>query len=288
MTLGRIGDGGEKLCAVFRDLTSGKKEDDAIGAARRQSEKIAAAKSDFLAKISDLVRTPLHAIIGFAEIMMQEKLGPVGNERYRQYIDDIHGSGEHLLSVVNDLLDLSKIEAGRLALDFAGVALNPLTQQCVAILQPQANRQRIIIRSSLPPRLPAVLADVRSLRQIVLNVISHSTRRAGAGGQVIVSTTLTDLGEVVLRVRDSGAGMSAAEIALALEPFRQIATATLPGVALAGAALGGPAGSGLGLPLTKALAEANHAALRITSTPNAGTLIEVAFPPERLAPQVRP
>jgi PAS domain S-box-containing protein len=288
MTLGRIGDGGEKLCAVFRDLTSGKKEDDAIGAARRQSEKIAAAKSDFLAVISDLVRTPLHAIIGFAEIMVQEKLGPVGNERYRQYIGDIHGSGEHLLSVVNDLLDLSKIEAGRLALDFTGVALNPLTQQCVAILQPQANRERIIIRSSLPPRLPPVLADARSLRQIVLNVISHSTRRAGAGGQVIVSTTLTDLGEVVLRVRDSGAGMSAAEIALALEPFRQIATTTLPGAALAGAALGSPAGSGLGLPLTKALAEANHAALRITSTPNAGTLIEVAFPPERLATQVRP
>jgi signal transduction histidine kinase len=249
-----------------------------LTAAKRQTESAASAKSDFLAKISHEVRAPLNAIIGFAEIMAQEKFGPVGNERYRQYLIDIQSSGAHLLSLVNDLLDLSKIEAGKLELDFAGVALNPLTRQCVAIMQPQANRERIIIRTSLSPKLPSVIADARSVRQIVLNLISNSTRFAGAGGQVIVSTTLTDLGEVVLRARDSGIGMSEKEIALALEPFRQVATTVRPG----------PGGTGLGLPLTKALAEANGATLRIKSAPNAGTLIEVAFPPDRVLAEERP
>jgi signal transduction histidine kinase len=250
---------------------------DELTAAKRQSERASSAKSDFLAKISHEIRTPLNAIIGFSEIMAQEKFGPVGNERYRQYLGDIQSSGQHLLSLVNDLLDLSKIEAGKLELDFAGVALNSLTQQCVAIMQPQANRERIIIRTSLAPKLPAVIADARSVRQIVLNLISNSTRFTGAGGQVIVSTTLTDAGEVVLRVRDSGIGMSEQEIARALEPFRQVATAVRPGAG----------GTGLGLPLTKALAEANRATFSIKSAPSAGTLIEVAFPPNRVLAEER-
>ncbi len=255
----------ERAQAAIAELKAGK----------RQAEKASAAKSDFLARISHEIRTPLNAIIGFSEIMAQEKFGPMGNERYRQYVVDIRSSGEHLLSLVNDLLDLSKIEAGKLELDFAGVALNALTQQCVAIMQPQANRERIIIRTSLSPKLPPVLADARSVRQIVLNLISNSAKFTGAGGQVIVSTTLTDRGEVVLRVRDSGIGMSEKEIAIALEPFRQVASTVR----------GGPAGTGLGLPLTKALAEANGASLRIKSAPNAGTLIEVVFPPERVLGQ---
>jgi signal transduction histidine kinase len=257
---------------------------DELTAAKRQADKAAAAKSDFLAKISHEIRTPLSAIIGFAEIMAQEKFGPVGNERYRQYLLDILGSGQHLLALVNDLLDLSKIEAGRLDLDFAQVALNPLTQQCVALLAPQANRERIIIRTSLSPKLPPVQADARALRQIVLNMIASSVKLTGAGGQVIVSTTLTDLGEVVLRVRDSGIGLSEREIGLALEPFRQAAATVRNGTTRNGAAGTGLAGTGMaggnvGLPLAKALAEANRATFSIKSAPHAGTLIEVAFPP---------
>jgi nitrogen-specific signal transduction histidine kinase len=254
---------------------------DEVATAKRPPEKVSAAKSDFLAKISHEIRTPLNTIIGFSEIMAQEKFGPVGNERYRQYLLDIQSSGQHLLALVNDLLDLSKIEAGKLELDFARVALNPLTQQCVALMAPHANRERIIIRTSLPPKLPPVLADARSVRQIVLNLISNSIKSTGAGGQVIVSTTLTDLGEVVLRVRDSGIGMSEKEIALALEPFRQVAATVRSGpggTGLTGLAGTGLAGSGLGLPLAKALAEANRATFNLKSAPNAGTLIEVAFP----------
>ena len=198
MTMGRIGDGTDKLCAVFRDITQWKKAEEELLEAKRQAEKASSAKSDFLAKISHEIRTPLNAIIGFSEVMMEERFGPIGNERYREYLKDIHASGGHLLSLINDLLDLSKIEAGKLELTFTSVALNDLTQQCVAIMQPQANRERIIIRTSLSPALPQVVADARSVRQIVLNLLSNSIKFTGAGGQVIVSTALSDNGEVVL------------------------------------------------------------------------------------------
>ncbi len=121
MTIGRIGDGAEKLCAVFRDITPWKKAEEELIEAKRQAENASSAKSDFLAKISHEIRTPLNAIIGFSEVMMEERFGPIGNERYREYLKDIHASGGHLLSLLNDLLDLSKIEAGKLELAFTGV-----------------------------------------------------------------------------------------------------------------------------------------------------------------------
>jgi PAS domain S-box-containing protein len=267
MSLGRIGEEAGKLCAVFRDVTPWKRVEADLLAAKRQAEKASSAKSELLAKISHEIRTPLNAIIGFSEVMMEERFGPIANERYRDYVKDVHAAGGHLISLINDLLDLSKIEAGKLELTLENVSLNDLAQQCVALMQPQANRQRIIIRTSLPPDLPHVVADARSLRQIMLNLLSNSIKFTEAGGQVIVSTALSDDGNVVLRVRDSGIGMSEAEIATALEPFRQIETT-----------IGGRAGgTGLGLPLTKALAEANRARFRIKSTPKEGTLVEIAF-----------
>jgi signal transduction histidine kinase len=268
---GRAASARTELEAARAEIAAGKLAEAALTEARHQADKASAAKSDFLAKISHDIRDPLNAIIGFSEVMMEERFGPIGNERYRQYLRDIHTSGGHLISLINDLLDLSKIEAGKLELAFGAVALDDLTQQCVALMQPQANREHIIIRTSLSPKLPPIVADARSVKQIVLNLVSNSIKFTGAGGQVIVSTALTDLGEVVLRVRDTGIGMSEQDIATALEPFRQLATA--PRFA--------SGGTGLGLPLTKALAEANRAGFRITSARNAGTLVEVTFPAAR-------
>jgi signal transduction histidine kinase len=265
MRVARLGP--DRLCAVLRDLTPWQKSEAELVVARRQAEKQSSAKSDFLAKVSHEIRNPLNAIIGFAELMMEERFGVIGNDRYRQYLKDIHASGAHIMSLVNDLIDLSKIETGRLELAFAGVALNELVEQCVALMQPQANREGVIVRTSLSPRLPEVTADARSLRQIVLNLVASSIKLTGTGGQVIVSTARAESGAVVLRVRDSGMGMSEEELASALEPFRQVTTR--------------PAGSGIGLPLAKALAEANGASLCIESRPGAGTLIEVTFPPGR-------
>ncbi|HXF87512.1 MAG TPA: ATP-binding protein [Xanthobacteraceae bacterium] len=272
MTMGRIGESGEKFCAVFRDITQWKKAEEELINAKREAEKASSAKSDFLAKISHEIRTPLNSIIGFSEVMIEERFGPIGNERYKQYLKDINASGAHVVSLLNDLLDLSKIEAGRLELNFTRVELNVEVQQCVALMQPQANRERIIIRTSLAPHLPPIVADARSMRQIMLNLLSNSIKFTGAGGQVIVSTALSDKGEVILRVRDTGVGMSAEDIAVALEPFRQLETAARTGLS----------GTGLGLPLTKALAEANRASFFITSRPNSGTLVEISFPSTRV------
>jgi PAS domain S-box-containing protein len=272
MTLGRIGENGDKFCAVLRDLTQWKRTEEELLESKRRAERASAAKSDFLAKISHEIRTPLNTVLGFSEVMMEEQFGPIGNDRYREYVKDIHVAGGHLVSLINDLLDLSKIEAGKLDLTFASVNLNGLVQQCVALMQPQANRERIIIRTSLAPSLPPVVADARSIRQIVLNLVSNSIKFTGAGGQVIVSTAAGE-GGAVLRVRDTGTGMSEKEIEAALEPFRQLATSTR----------WGSGGTGLGLPLTKALAEANRASFAIRSAVNTGTLVEITFPPARVA-----
>ena len=271
MTMGRIGTS-DKFCAVLRDITHWKNVEEELIAARRAAEAANTQKSDFLAKISHEIRTPLNAIIGFSEVMMGERFGPIGNDRYRDYLRDIHVSGAHLMSLINDLLDLSKIEAGKIDLAFEAVPVNATIQECVALMQPQANRERIIIRTSLSAEVPNVVADQRSFRQIILNILSNAVKFTRAGGQVIVSTTLETNGEVVVRVRDTGIGMSEKDIETALKPFRQVAIAREDR----------EHGTGLGLPLTKALAEANRATFAIDSAPNQGTLVRITFPTTRV------
>lgn len=271
MTMGRIAEAPERrYCAVLRDITAWKKTEGELVEARRAAEKASAQKSDVLAKISHEIRTPLNAIIGFAEVMAEERFGPIANERYKEYLRDIHQSGGYVISLVNDLLDLAKIEAGKLDLDFVSVNLNEIALSTVALLQPEANRGRVVLRSGLSPKLPPVVADQRSIRQIVINLLSNAVKFTDAGGQVIVSTALGDQGEAILRVRDTGIGMDDNELKLALEPFRQVPTTRRAG------------GTGLGLPLTKALVEANRAAMSITSVKKEGTLVEITFPPQRV------
>jgi PAS domain S-box-containing protein len=271
MTMGRLGDSG-RFSAVLRDITHWKTIEEELTAARREAEAANAQKSEFLAKISHEIRTPLNAIIGFSEIMMEERFGPIGNDRYRAYINDIHLSGAHMISLINDLLDLSKIEAGKVELTFAAVAVNGVIQESVALMQPLANRERIIIRTSLATELPHVVADQRAFRQILLNLLSNAIKFTRAGGQVIVSTLLEETGEVVVRIRDTGIGMSQKEIETAMKPFEQVATAQSDR----------DKGTGLGLPLTKAMVEANRATFAIESSPNQGTLVRITFPTTRV------
>lgn len=271
MTMGQIAEGAERrFCAVLRDITAWKKTEGELVEARKAAEKASAQKSDVLAKISHEIRTPLNAIIGFAEVMAEERFGPIANERYKEYLRDIHQSGGYVISLVNDLLDLAKIEAGKLDLDFVSVNLNEIALSAVSLLQPEAQRGRVVLRSGLSPKLPPVVADQRSIRQIVINLLSNAVKFTDAGGQVIISTALGDQGEAILRVRDTGIGMDDKEIELALEPFRQVPTTRRAG------------GTGLGLPLTKALVEANRAAMSITSVKKEGTLVEITFPPQRV------
>ncbi|WP_139163481.1 sensor histidine kinase [Bosea robiniae] len=271
MTMGQIAHGNEpRFCAVLRDITAWKKTEGELVEARKAAEMASAQKSDVLAKISHEIRTPLNAIIGFAEVMAEERFGPIANERYKEYLRDIHQSGGYVISLVNDLLDLAKIEAGKLDLDFVSVNLNEIALSTVSLLQPEAQRGRVVLRSGLSPKLPPVVADERSIRQIAINLLSNAVKFTDAGGQVIISTALGDQGEAILRVRDTGIGMDDDELRLALEPFRQVPTTRRAG------------GTGLGLPLTKALVEANRAAMAITSVKKEGTLVEITFPPQRV------
>jgi signal transduction histidine kinase len=230
-----------------------------------------AQKLDFLAKVSHEVRTPLNSILGFTELMLEERLGAIGNPRYKGYVEDIHQSGLYALSLLNDLLDISKIEAGKFELDFTSVDLPELIETCASSLQPLAKRERILLRTSLAPNLPAVLADRRRLKQILLNLLSNAIKFTNAGGQVIVSAGRIEGGELRLRVRDNGVGMTTDEIAFAMQPFRQLDTAPRK-----------QTGTGLGLPVTKALVDANRARLVLTSERGLGTSADVVFPPERL------
>jgi signal transduction histidine kinase len=230
----------------------------------------ASGRLDFLAKVSHEVRTPLNSILGFTELMLQERLGAIGNPRYRGYIEDIHQSGQYALSLLNDLLDISKIEAGKFELDFTAVDVPELVEDCVASLQLLAKSARILLRTSLAPDLPLVVADPRRLKQILLNLLTNAIKFTKEGGQVIVSGTMAD-GELRLRVRDTGVGMTEDEIAYAMQPFNQLDTSPRS-----------QPGTGLGLPLTKALVDANRARLVLSSEKGAGTSADVLFPAERL------
>ena len=271
ITLGKI-DESDKYCAVLRDMTPWKKTREELIEAKKLAEDASEQKTEFLARISHEIRTPLNAIIGFSDVMIEERFGPIDNERYREYLRDINRSGIHVLDLINDLLDISKIEAGKMELSFEAVDLNKIVGESVALLQPQANGGRVLVRTSLSRAVPKVVADARSIRQIVINLVSNAIKFTNTNGQVIISTVYEGNGEVAMRVRDTGRGMSEEEIAIALKPFRQVnAVAETHGQ-----------GTGLGLPLTKALVEANRAYMDIDSEPGEGTIVHIQFPTQRV------
>jgi signal transduction histidine kinase len=271
MTMGRLSSS-SGYCAVIRDITQWKHTEEELRNAKRAAETANAHKSDFLARVSHEIRTPLNAIIGFSDMMASERFGPIGHPRYVEYANDIGRSGRHVLDIVNDLLDISKIEAGEMELDFTAVGLNESVSEAVALVQPHANSQRVIIRTSLSTAVPPVVADLRSIKQIALNILTNAIRFTPSGGQIVVSTSYEANGSVVLRIRDTGVGMTRSELEQAMKPFRQVTT---------GARKRGD-GTGLGLPLTKAMVDANRASFAISSSPNQGTLVEVTFPSPRV------
>lgn len=259
------------FCAVVRDITQWKKTEAELREAKEKAEATSRQKSEFLASVSHELRTPLNAIMGFSEVMRLGRFGEIDNEKYRGYIQDIHASGAHLLSLINDLLDLSKVEAGKLELNFTAVSLGDVTDYVLRMLQEQATAARVVLRKSMPAELPNVVADLRSMRQALMNLVSNAIKFTDAGGQVVVSAQLLGNGELKLRVKDTGIGMDEDQLRGALEPFGRVITEGRE-----------VQGTGLGLPLTKALVEANRARLVLTSEPRKGTLAEVTFPTTRV------
>jgi PAS domain S-box-containing protein len=259
------------FCAVVRDITQWKRTESELREAKEVAEATSRQKSEFLARISHELRTPLNAIMGFSEVMRLERFGEIKNDKYRGYVNDIHSSGGLLLSLINDLLDLSKVEAGQLELNFTAVNLSDTADNAIKMLQEAATGARVVIRKAMPSDLPNVVADQRSMRQIMLNILSNAIKFTDPGGQVIVSAQMNKTGELKLRVKDTGIGMNAEQLRDALEPFKRVMTEGRE-----------VQGTGLGLPLTKALAEANRTKFDISSEPRKGTLIELTFPTTRV------
>ncbi len=273
LTLGRMQSSKSKaaFCAVVRDITTWKRTEKELREAKETAEEASRQKSDFLARISHELRTPLNAIIGFSEVMRLGQFGDIKNEKYRGYVNDIHSSGGQLLSLINDLLDLSKIEAGKMELNFTAVNIVDATEDAMRQLQESATRGRVLVRKSFPDKLPRVVADLRAMRQVMQNILSNAIKYTNPGGQVIVSAHVAKSGELALRIKDTGIGMNANQMKDSLEPFKRVETSGRD-----------TQGTGLGLPLTKALVEANRAKFDISSEPGQGTLIEITFPTTRV------
>ncbi|MBU6297469.1 MAG: HAMP domain-containing histidine kinase [Alphaproteobacteria bacterium] len=228
-------------------------------------------KSNFLALMSHELRTPLNAIIGFSEVLAQELFGPHANVRYREYAGDIHGAGKHLLALINDILDLSKSEAGRLDLYFEPIDLSILFQDCMRLLLGRAREGGVTVTALVGDGVPMLEADALRMKQVMLNLLSNAVKFTLPGGKVEVSADIGADNGVVISVRDTGIGMAPEMIPIALEPFRQIASPLSRNVE----------GTGLGLSLVKSLTEQHDGKLVIESAPGIGTTVQLSFPPAR-------
>jgi signal transduction histidine kinase len=233
------------------------------------------AKSDFIAHMSHELRTPLNAIIGFSEMIRDAMIGPL-DARYRSYGGDIHSAGRHLQNVINDILDISKIEGGRLELRDEPVSIVDMLESCRRIVAAMAEATGVTLSVDVPASLPLIRCDALRFRQILLNVMSNAVKFTAAGGSATAAAAIED-GFAVITIADTGIGMRAEDIATALEPFGQVSTG-------AGDTLTRRfAGTGLGLPLAKTLVELHGGTLAIESALRRGTKVRIRMPLERTA-----
>ncbi len=237
-----------------------------------QAEAAEASKSEFLAQMSHELRTPLNAVIGFSDILMNERFGALGSAKYRAYAEDIHASGQHLLELINDLLELSRIEAGGFELREQTVNLGEAVRASMRLVRERAEAAGLNLNAWLPSDLPGLRLDQRSFRQIVINLLTNAIKFTPEGGSVTLSAGRGDDGGITLSVADAGIGIAPEDIDKALAPFGRID----------GLLAGKHAGSGLGLPLARSLMELHGGSLTIDSTVGTGTTVTLRFPPERV------
>jgi signal transduction histidine kinase/CHASE2 domain-containing sensor protein len=255
---------------TFRDISERKAAEHKMRHAMAEAVAGNRAKTEFLANMSHELRTPLNAIIGFSEIIQKEMLGPIGNARYRDYACDIAYSGTHLLDIINDILDLSKIEAGQFAARDESIDLAAVVERCLTLIGGKAAAAELTVRREIAADLPPLLADARLIRQLVLNLVSNAVKFTPPGGAVTIGVRIHD-GRVVLRVADTGIGIPAEELPKVAKPFYQIDS----GLARK------REGTGLGLALVSTYCKLHQAELTIDSDVGRGTVVTVRFPRTR-------
>ena len=254
------------------DVTARTRAENDLKVAKETAEIANRAKSEFLANMSHELRTPLNAVIGFSEVMKAEMLGPLGDPQYLTYTNDIHQSGMHLLHVINDILDISKIEAGKLELYDETFDPEPAIDSCIRLVDERAKDGSVSLSVRIPNKLPQIHADERKLKQILINLLSNAVKFTPEGGEVSIAAEADPERGLILSVQDTGIGIAGEDIARVMKPFGQVESTLSRSFE----------GTGLGLPLAKALAELHGGSLDLESSIGSGTTVTVQLPPRRL------
>jgi len=260
--------------ATHEDISQRKDAEFAMQTALKQADVANRAKSELLANMSHELRTPLNAIIGFSTTIKEETFGPLNNDKYKEYIDDICGSGQHLLNLIKDVLDVSVIESGKLELDEDTLDINELIKSSIRLVKTRAQEEEVKLHLNITPNLPLLFADERRVIQALVNILSNAVKFTRSGGHVTISVSLDDQKRFIFTVTDTGVGMDKKELAKAMTQFGQVSRGHVAK----------HEGTGLGLPLTEGLIELHGGTLTITSQKAAGTTVEITFPQERTVP----
>jgi PAS domain S-box-containing protein len=271
-TMRLIAEAPGELIAVARDITARRAIEEELLRAKMRAEQASRTKSDFLANMSHELRTPLNAIMGFSQLIRSQLVGPVGHPKYLEYSRDIYESGEHLLGLINEILDLAKLEAGRLELHEGDIPVRGLLDSCATMLLNAVNRAGLALVVEIDPAVGRIRADEKRLKQVLLNLLSNAVKFTERGGRITLGATLDGAGGCTITVTDTGIGIAAEHQALVLEPFGQVASALARNTE----------GTGLGLPLAARLVELHGGQLDLDSAPGRGTTVSIRLPQARV------